>query len=378
MQELIPANPAAQTGCILIVDDEEHNRELLREILTAEGHEVTEAENGPQALAAVSQGSPDLILLDVMMPVVTGFQVCQRLKSDPATAHIPIILITSLGHREARLEGISAGANDFLSKPIDRQDVVLRVRNAIFAKHLFDQLKQSYASLRQLFGRYVSDDVAAQLAAEPNRYLRPGGERREATVLFADMRGFTTVAETIDPMAAVEILNSWLEHVVDTIFEFGGTVDKILGDGIMAVFGAPVQHIDDPYRAVACAMRIREKVENLAVPLLGSHRLHMGMGISTGVVIAGAIGSERRMDYTVIGDAVNVAQRLESIASPGQILMTDTTYDRVKHAVHASSVGSLRLKGKLESVVAFEVHAMKNIEALSPEKLSMVKSQSNV
>jgi adenylate cyclase len=182
-----------------------------------------------------------------------------------------------------------------------------------------------------------------------------GGEKREVTVLFGDLRGFTPLAENIDAEDAVDILNVFLTHVVDIVFEYDGSLDKFRGDGFMAFFGAPMRHENDPANAVRCALALQERLKGITFAKFPDLRLHMGIGINTGNVIAGNIGSERRTDYTVIGDEVNVAQRFESNAGPGQILITGSTYERVKRAVEVRELGALRVSGKQERIAAYDV-----------------------
>jgi adenylate cyclase len=195
----------------------------------------------------------------------------------------------------------------------------------------------------------------AEIVADPGRHLKLGGDKREVTILFGDLRGFTPLAEQLDPQDAVDILNTYLRLVIDTVFEFRGTLDKFRGDGFMAFFGAPIQRNDDPSNAVRCALHMQEGLKHIAFAGFPDLRLNMGIGINTGIVIAGNIGSERRTDYTVIGDEVNVAQRFESNAGPGQILMTGSTYGRVKDSVQVRELGLLRVMGKQEGVMAYDV-----------------------
>jgi adenylate cyclase len=182
-----------------------------------------------------------------------------------------------------------------------------------------------------------------------------GGEKREVTVLFGDLRGFTPLSERLDPQDVVDILNVYLKHVIDIVFEFRGNLDKFRGDGFMAFFGAPMQHEDDPSNAVRCALAMQERVKSITFAEFPDLRLHMGIGVNTGTVIAGNVGSERRSDYTLIGNEVNVAQRFEANAGPGQILITGSTYERVKAALEVRDLGLLRVMGKKDGVMAYDV-----------------------
>jgi adenylate cyclase len=340
---------------ILAVDDNKQNLVLVEKALTNAHYEVLTAQDGTSALSVIDSAAPDLVLLDVMMPGMSGYEVCQRIRANEATRLLPVVMLTALSDVADRVHGIEAGADDFLSKPFNREELLTRVRSLLRIKALHDDLEQRNRLLRTLFGRYVSEDVANEIVANPDRHLKLGGEKREVTVLFGDLRGFTPIAETLDPQDAVDVLNVFLTLVVDAVFELSGTLDKFRGDGIMAFFGAPLAHEDDPSRAVRCALLMQERLKGVTFRKFPDLRLHMGIGINTGIVIAGNIGSERRMDYTVIGDEVNTAQRFESNAGPGQILITGNTYERIKGSVQVRDLGALRVKGKNEGVTAYDV-----------------------
>jgi len=340
---------------ILAVDDNKQNLALLGKALTAAGYEVFTAEEGRSALELIGSTAPDLVLLDVMMPGMSGYEVCQQIRANEATCLLPVVMLTALTDVTDRIRGIESGADDFLSKPVNREELLTRVKSLLRIKALHDEVETKNHLLRNLFGRYVSAEIAAQIVADPGRHLRLGGDKREVTVLFGDLRGFTPLAEQLDPQDVVDILNSYLKLVIDAVFEFRGTLDKFRGDGFMAFFGAPIAREDDPLSAVRCALAIQERLARVAFVKFPELRLHMGVGINTGIVIAGDIGSERRTDYTVIGNEVNTAQRFESNAGPGQILITGNTYERVKDAVRVRELGRLRVAGKQEGVEAYDV-----------------------
>lgn len=340
---------------ILAVDDNKQNLSLLERALTAVQYQVVTAEDGPTALELIGKAAPDLVLLDVMMPGMSGYEVCKRIRANEATCLLPVVMLTALTDVADRIRGIEAGADDFLSKPVNREELLTRVKSLLRIKTLHDEVETKSHLLRNLFGRYVSADVAAEIVADPGRHLKLGGDKREVTILFGDLRGFTPLAEQLDPQDVVEILNTYLKLVIDTVFEFTGTLDKFRGDGFMAFFGAPLAREDDPLNAVRCALAIQERLASIAFTKFPEVRLQMGVGINTGVVIAGNIGSERRTDYTVIGNEVNTAQRFEANAGPGQILITGNTYERVKEAVHVRELGLLRVLGKQEGVLAYDV-----------------------
>jgi class 3 adenylate cyclase len=340
---------------ILAVDDNKQNLSLLQRALASAQYEVVTAEDGPTALQLIGRAAPDLVLLDVMMPGMSGYEVCQRIRANEATCLLPVVMLTSLTDVADRIRGIEAGADDFLSKPVNREELLTRVKSLLRIKTLHDEVETKNHLLRNLFGRYVSADLAAEIVADPGRHLKLGGDKREVTIMFGDLRGFTPLAEELDPHDVVDILNSYLKLVIDTVFEFRGTLDKFRGDGFMAFFGAPIAREDDPLNAVRCALAIQERLMRITFTNFPEVRLHMGIGINTGVVIAGNIGSERRTDYTVIGSEVNTAQRFESNAGPGQILITGNTYERVKQAVQVRKLGPLRVTGKQEGVPAYDV-----------------------
>jgi class 3 adenylate cyclase len=345
----------ASTPRILAVDDNKQNLDLLTKALTAAQYDIITATDGPTALNLVERAAADLVLLDVMMPGMSGYEVCERIRANETTRRLPVVMLTALHDVSHRIKGIEAGADDFLTKPFNREELLTRVKSLLRIKTLHDDLETKNRLLRTLFGRYVSEEVAAEIIADPERQLKLGGEKREVTVLFGDLRGFTPLAERLDPQDAVEILNVYLSHVIDSVFEHKGVLDKFRGDGFMAFFGAPIVHEDHSASAVRCAIDMQQRLKGLSFVKFPDLHLHMGIGINTGTVIAGNIGSERRTDYTVIGNEVNVAQRFESNAGPGQILITGSTYERVKDAVEVRELGLLRVAGKQEGVSAYDV-----------------------
>jgi class 3 adenylate cyclase len=334
---------------ILAVDDEPANLALLRKLLVHHGYAVVEATDGESALQAVAEHKPDLVCLDVMMPGLDGVDVCRRLRSQPEHAGLPILLLTALHRTEDKARGLEAGANDFLSKPFDESELAARLRSLLRTKALQDRLAD-------LLGRYVSESVAAEALRDPFA-VSLGGDRRHVSTLFADIRGYTTIAESHPPEETIDLLNRYLAAVNDAVEGYGGTVADLLGDGVFAFFGAPVAHTDDAERAVRAALAVQGAVMRLEIPTLPGVRLQAGIGVATGDVIAGNIGSERRMHYAVVGDSVNVAARLQAAAGPGQILIDLATHDAVRGLV-VQDLGSLRLAGKGAWVRAFNVIAL--------------------
>jgi class 3 adenylate cyclase len=332
---------------ILAVDDEPANLALLGKLLKHHGYDVVEAHDGEAALDAVAEHDPDVVCLDVMMPRLDGIEVCRRLRAQPERAGLPILLLTALNRPEDKARGLEAGANDFLSKPFDEIELSARLSSLLRTKALQDRLAE-------LLGRYVSESVAAEALRDPFA-VSLGGDRRRVSTLFADVRGYTAIAAEHEPEETLELLNRYLTVVSDAVEAQRGTVADLLGDGVFAFFGAPVAHDDDPERAVRAALAMQEAIRDLEIPGMPDVRLQAGIGITSGDVIAGNVGSERRMHYAVVGDSVNVAGRLQSSAGPGQILVDEPTHDAVQHLVTSQDLGTLRLAGKGEWVRAYQV-----------------------
>lgn len=337
-----------ETPLVLAVDDEPANLALLRKLLRHAGYAVVEALDGGSALQAVATHRPDLVCLDVMMPDLDGIEVCRRLRSQPQHASLPILLVTALNRPEDKARGLEAGANDFLSKPFDEAELYARLRSLLRTKALQDRLAA-------LLERYVSASVAAEVLRDPFAAVALGGTRRSVTTLFADIRGFTALAAEHEPEETLDLLNRYITVAGDAVDEHGGTVADLLGDGIFAFFGAPVQHDDDPQRAVRAALALQAGVLRMTIPSLPEVRLQAGIGVTTGEVVAGNVGSERRMHYAVVGDSVNVASRLQQAAGPGQVLVDEATHSAVRDIVVALDLGSLRLAGKGDWVHTYHV-----------------------
>jgi adenylate cyclase len=343
---------------ILAVDDEPANLALLGKLLKHHGYDVVEADDGLSALDAISDHDPDLVCLDVMMPRLDGIEVCRRLRSQPEHAGLPILLLTALNRPEDKVRGLEAGADDFLSKPFDESELSARVRSLLRVKALQDRLAD-------LLGRYVSESVAAEALRDPFA-VSLGGDRRHVSTLFADVRGYTALAAEHAPEETLELLNRYLTVVSDAVETQGGTVADLLGDGVFAFFGAPVAHSDNPQRAVRAAIAMQQAVTQLAIPAMPGVRLQAGIGITSGEVIAGNVGSERRMHYCVVGNSVNIAAHMQAAAGPGQILVDEPTHDAVRDLVTSQDLGSLRLAGKGDWIRAFNVLSLAPTAAARP------------
>lgn len=344
---------------ILVVDDDWLNRDLLRAYLTSSGSEVLTAADGLAALELVlGPGAPlDLALIDIQMPRMDGLELCRQLKAAPQTRFVPVIIVTALDSEDEKLKAIEAGADDFVTKPYNSTVLLTRVRSLLRLKKLHDDLESRNHLLRQVLDGYVSEDVADILLTDPERYLKLGGEARVVTVLFVDIRGFTRFTEEHSAPLVVETLNRVFRALSHVVFAHRGTFDKYLGDGLMAFYGAPIAGDDDARRAVDSAIEMQRRFHDLTIEagpaMLG---LGLGIGMHTGEAIVGNIGSDRVMDYTVVGDTVNVAKRLQEAAAAGQTLVSEATC-RMVPGLKARRLDALTLPGRQETVIAYVIEA---------------------
>ncbi len=340
IKNLKPTGPTRSPGCVLVVDDEEQNRSLLRDPLEARGYEVEEAEDGVLALRKIAVRPPDVILLDLMMPNMDGFEVCRRLKKDLKTAHIPILIVTALSDRKERLMGIEAGANDFLNKPIDIQDVILRVGNAVYAKHLHDQLQIEQEKSEQLLLNILPKPIAERMKKGETNIA---DSHPDVTVLVADLVGFTTLSAHINPEQIVQLLNE-IFSAFDLLAEKHG-LEKIrtFGDAYLVAGGISFPRPDHAEASADLALNLQEEIQRLNQEYGISVRLRIG--ICTGPVVAGVIG-RRRFAYDLWGETVNLACRLESTGEPGKIQIAESTYERLKHKYQFAPKHSIDVKGQ--------------------------------
>jgi class 3 adenylate cyclase len=314
-------------GYVLVVDDEEHNRTLLVDTLEARGYEIAEAEDGAQALEMARTRVPDVILLDVMMPNMDGFVACRELKLDPRTAPVPVLMITALSERRERLMGIEAGANDFLNKPVDLQDVILRVGNAVYTKRLYDRLQAEQEKSERLLLNILPKHIAERMKAGETHIAERFGE---ATVLFADLVGFTDLAAHIPADELLALLNEVFTAFDAITARHGFEKIKTIGDAYMAAGGLMPGTVDCASAAVALAKDMHGEIEKINLNYNMSIRLRVG--INQGPVIAGIIGTTK-FSYDLWGDTVNMASRLESMAQPGTIQIAPCVHEKLKDAI---------------------------------------------
>lgn len=340
---------------VLVVDDDWLNRDVLATYFVHMGAEVTAATDGVQALEAATAHPPDLILMDMRMPHMDGIEACRYLKSHPATQFVPIVVVTAMESEETRTQALAAGADDFITKPYSSTLLLTRARALLKLKRLNDLLNERTQLLRGILNRYVAEDVAEAILTDPERRLRLGGEARDVTVLFADIRGFTAFTERHPAAAVVAVLNRAFAALTQVIFKHHGTFDKYLGDAVMAFYGAPLPQPDHPLRAVQTALEMQLVFRDLlaADPRLAG--LGLGIGLHSGEATVGNFGTDQVMDYTVIGDAVNVAKRLTEEAAAGEILLSDATHARVADIVDAEALGPRPIRGRVESVLVYAI-----------------------
>lgn len=339
---------------VLVVDDNMNGRQLAVDILDTLNVDIAEASNGHEALKSVDERTPDLILLDVNMPGMSGFEVLEKLKANPRYQHVPVVMLTAQDDIDSRVEGLKLGADDYLAKPFSPRELIERVRTRLRAKVETDDLRQRQAAIRTTFERFVAPEVVEQLLRDPTQ-VALGGKLQQITVLFSDLQGFTTLSEQTPPETLLGILNSYHTLVVGIIRQHGGTIDKFTGDGVMALYNTPLEQPDHALRAVRTALDIRRELEAFYASLDTQFRMKINFGIHTGMAVVGNIGAPDIMNYSAVGDTINTAARLQSVSTDGKILISYATYAQIKYAVSAQAVGALKLRGRAEPVEAFEI-----------------------
>jgi adenylate cyclase len=369
---------------ILIVDDNETNRDILATRLATQGYALAEAADGEQALAAAKALLPDLILLDVMMPKLNGFEVCRRLKSDASLPFMPIILVTSMADSRDIVVGLDAGADEYLTKPVDQAALMARVRSVLRVKALQDRVLAQAADLAN-WNRTLERRVAEQVAeieriGRLKRFLPPqivqlvvssGHERmleshrRDVTVLFCDLRGFSAFSEISEPEEVMLVLREYHTALGGLVDKFGGTVERFTGDGLLVIFNDPIPCPEPSMRAVLMALEMRDEVAKLSAKWSRSgHDIGFGIGIAHGYATLGTIGYEGQFQYSVTGKVANLASRLCDEAKNGQVLVDINVVSAVESRAEIEFTEELTLKGFSRPVKAFNV---RNLRFVSEE-----------
>ena len=365
-------NPAR----ILIVDDNETNRDILVTRLSKHGYDTLQAGDGEEALASVSQHHPDLILLDVEMPKLDGFEVCRRLKKDPAMPFMPIILCTARAASQDVVTGLDAGADEYLTKPIDQAALVARVRSMLRIKELHDQVQaqsKDLASWNQTLEQRVNEQVCeldrmnklkgflspqiAKLVVSDEKLLE--SHRRDITAVFCDLRGFTAFAEHAEPEDIITVLQEYYRCLGESIDRFEGTLQHFAGDGLLIIFNDPIPCPDPAVRAVRMAVEMRSQVAALVEKWRRfGHELGFGIGIASGHATLGNVGYAGRFHYSATGTVVNLGSRLCGQANDGQILIDSRVQVAVEKVVELEALGEIDLKGLHRPIRAFNVRIL--------------------
>jgi adenylate cyclase len=339
---------------VLVADDNPNSRQLVKDILESLGYEPILAIDGPGALAAAQAQVPDLIILDVNMPGMSGFEVLAILKSDEILSKIPILMLTALADVDNRVTGLGLGADDYLSKPFSPRELAARIDARLRTKAEADNLRQTKEMIRQTFERFVAPSVVEKLLQDPTQ-VKLGGQLQEVTVLFSDLEGFTSLSEHTPPEMLLGILNQYHALVVTMIQSYGGTVDKFLGDGVMALYNTPLPQPDHALRAVKTALHIRSALLDFYNQFDVEYQIKLNFGIHTGMAVVGNVGTQQIMEFTAVGDTVNLASRLQGLGEQGQILISQATYSQIKEQVTTNPIGNQFVKGRREPVMVYEV-----------------------
>jgi len=366
---------------VLVVDDLEQNIRLLEAVLGSNGYDVTAASSGPEALERVSQDVPDIVLLDIQMPGMNGYEVCRRLRESPATQFLPVVMVTS-SDQEVRINAIEAGADDFIIKPFNKQELLARVRSLVRIKRYHDTIEAQTSELeewnRTLEARVDEQVVELEQMNRLRRFLSPTlaevivsqGEsvleshRREIATLFADLRGWTSFSATTEPEEVMKIIAEFHNRMGELILRYEATVGWFAGDGLMVWFNDPIPCDDPAARAVRMAVEMREAMSELTAKWRKrGHELDFGVGIALGYATLGRIGFDGRYDYGAVGSVMNLAARLCSEAKGGQIVISERVYSEIEELLTAESVGELTLKGFMKPIAAYNVIDVAGVEA---------------
>jgi len=364
---------------ILVVDDTPHNVKLLSDLLASRGYEVVTATDGDEALERVKDSRPDLVLLDVMMPRMNGYEACRAIRADPETGILPVVMVTALDPTSERIKGIEAGADDFLTKPINTQELLARVKSLLRIQSLFQQVeaqKRELATWNTTLEARVEEQVAQlERLARLRRFLSPkvadlivtgklddplATHRREVVVVFVDLRGFTAFTEQVEPEEVFTVLRAYHGEIGRLVALHEGTIEHFAGDGVMIIFNDPVALPDPAMAAVRMATDVRAAVDRLSQEWKRSgYKLGCGIGIAQGFATIGTIGFEGRYDYGTIGSVTNLAARLCAEADAGRILLSQKVFARIEGRIDAEPSGELRLKGFSKPVGVHSVVAIR-------------------
>jgi DNA-binding response OmpR family regulator len=368
---------------ILVVDDNPGNVKLLNDLLTVKGYDVATASSGQEALAQIDADCPDLVLLDIMMPEMNGYEVCQKIRQNPATEMLPVVMVTALDASQDRIKGIEAGADDFLGKPVNQPELLARVRSLLRVKEYYDTIQDQKAqlvewneklesrveeqlaqiekmgNLKRFLSPHLAEMVMAGEAADP---LKP--HRSAVTVVYIDLRGFTAFSQVSEPEEIMTVLNEYHAEMGALIQEFDGTIEHFVGDGIMVIFNDPVPVPNPTELAIRMVVAMRKKMADLKIIWQKrGYELDCGYGIAHGYATIGAIGFGGRWDYSTIGTVANLASRLCDEAKGSQIVINQKTLSYIEDIVETEPLGVLDLKGFSKPINSFNVIRLKDDQA---------------
>jgi adenylate cyclase len=337
---------------ILIADDNAANVDILKARLSANGYSIITAADGEEALASARDNLPDLLLLDIMMPKLDGIEVTRLLKGCAAIPFMPIILITARTDVKDVVTGLEAGADDYLTKPVDHSALLARVRAMLRIKAMHDSVEAQRAQL----SRYFSPSVVDLLTTE-TEHVNLDAQWRDITSMFTDIASFTTLVEGLPPETMAPLVNQYLAGMTEVVFDHGGTLISIIGDALIVMFGAPTDQPDHAERAVACALALDAHAEGFRARWL-ERGVTIGVtriGINSGPALVGSFGGGRFFDYTAYGDTISIAARLEAANKQlgTRICISGSVVERVAN-FRGRPVGNLRLRGRSESLMAYE------------------------
>jgi adenylate cyclase len=340
------------------VDDTESNIDILVAALDSE-YDVSVAMDGESALEFVNTDPPDLILLDILMPGIDGYEVCRKLKSDQKTAGIPIIFITSMNEVENKTMGLELGAVDYITRPFEVMEVKARVKTHLSLMLANKKLQQLSSQL----SKYVSSEVIQSIIDGKTEAII-NSNKKELSVFFSDIVGFSKKTELLDPEDLTLLLNNYFDKMESIIRKYNGTLDKYIGDTIMVFFGDPTTKgiNEDALLCVKMALEMQNQIQYLAPEWISyglDEPFQIRIGIFTGNCTVGNFGSKDQMDYTIIGNPVNAASRLESAASPGEILVSHSTWSLVEKHVKGEELDAIRVKGFSEPLQIYRVSGLR-------------------
>jgi class 3 adenylate cyclase/CheY-like chemotaxis protein len=361
---------------ILIVEDDEAQAQMLKHFIAMWGYEIQVAASGEEAVSILETYQPDLVLLDLYLPGMPGLDVLKQIRGISKLQDIPVFITSADDSEEVKIVSMSSGANEFLRKPVVMADLVMKIQTALElleSRRTIEELNRKLEKEKKRLLRYFSEDLVEKILNEEIP-AELGGDIVPASVMFFDIRGSTPMAERMGPKNYASFISDLFADIMDIIFANRGSVNELLGDGILATFGCPVPTDDDAFNAIRTAVDIRTYLQNFNSMV--DDKIGYGIGIATGRIFAGNMGSIRRMKYAVMGDPVNAASRIQDMTKElnAQILFDHHTYEPVRNRVRARSLGHYKLRGKEEVV---EILSLDDRDPFIDNRLNTEKRMAN-